>query len=119
MGNDDVTRIMAAMSALPLTQEQLREGLDIINAANPAPWKVEKGEPTDWEVANFGALTVANKSCMVLVTTDGCNASRLCGDAEDDANAVAWLRNNARDLIGMALQAHKLAGRVGVDHDQK
>lgn len=89
----------------PLEDKALRERLKEIRArhahANPGPWIIEKGEHTgtNWMVADFGRCERDGKDYSVQVTTDCVNASRLCGDAEDDAQFAAHARTDVPWLV--------------------
>lgn len=89
----------------PLENKALRERLKEIKAryahANPSPWIIERGgySGKNWMVADFGICERDGKDYRVLVTTDSVNASRLCGDAEDDAHFVAHARADVPWLV--------------------
>lgn len=89
----------------PLEDKALRERLKEIKAryahANPSPWIIERGgySGKNWMVADFGICERDGKDYRVLVTTDSVNASRLCGDAEDDAHFVAHARADVPWLV--------------------
>lgn len=89
----------------PLEDKALRERLKEIKAryahTNPGPWIVERGAHTgqNWMIADFGICERDDKYYTVQVTTDSVNASRLCGDAEDDAEFVAHARADVPWLV--------------------
>lgn len=89
----------------PLEDKALRERLKEIKAryanANPGPWAIEKGgySGKNWMVADFGICERDGNDYKVIVTTDSVNASRLCGDAEDDAEFVAHARADVPWLV--------------------
>lgn len=110
-----VEDIMKRTASLPLSVAEIEVGARIIEAANPAPWKVTRSDAdewgADWQIASMGTTQGTGGSPVdIYLNTDGISASHLCGDAESDANAIAWLRNNARALILTAKAAHKFAG---------
>ena len=109
----NVEEIMQRTAKLPMTMEEVRKGVALHLAANPAPWKSGGKFGEDWEIADFGTCEGPDGYArQVRVQTDGCNASRLCGDAESDAALVVWLRNNARALLHMAARAHELSAKA-------
>lgn len=89
----------------PLEDKARRVRLEEIKSryasANPGPWIIEKGgySGQNWMVAGFGTCERYGENYTVQVTTDGVNASRLCGDAEDDAEFVAHARNDVPWLV--------------------
>lgn len=89
----------------PLEDKAMRERLKEIKAryanANPGPWIIEKGAHTgqNWMIAGFGTCERDGEDYTVQVTTDCVNASRLCGDAEDDAEFVAHARADVPWLV--------------------
>lgn len=113
---NSVEEIMRRTAALPLSLEEIAKGKKLADAANPSPWKAGGKFGDDWTVADFGVTEGPDGYARtVLVQTDACNASRLCGTAEDDAALVVWLRNNARQLLAMARAAHELAANPGTE----
>lgn len=89
----------------PLEDKAMRERLKEIKAryahTNPGPWIIEKGgySGQNWMIADFGLCERDGKDYNVIVTTDAVNASRLCGDAEDDAEFVAHARQDVPWLV--------------------
>lgn len=89
----------------PLEDKARRERLREIKArythANPGPWIIEKGGYTgeNWMVADFGICERDGKDYSIQITTNGVNASRFCGDAEDDAQFVAHARADVPWLV--------------------
>ena len=89
----------------PLEDKALRERLKEIKArythANPGPWIIERGgySGNNWMVGDFGICERDGKDYRVIVTTYAVNASRLCGDAEDDAHFVAHAREDVPWLV--------------------
>jgi hypothetical protein len=108
-----VEEIMTRTARLPLSLDELETGRKLADAANPAPWKMGGEFGENWEVADFGVFEGPDGYARQMrVQTDGCNASRLCGTAEDDAALVVWMRNNIRALLAQARMAY-LAAAVG------
>lgn len=109
-----VEGIMRRTAVLPLSVEEIKAGEKLSKAANPAPWKMGGEFGSDWSIADFGMTEGPDGYAQqVRVQTDGCNASRFCGTAADDAALTVWLRNNVRALLQMALEAHRMAKAGG------
>ena len=93
---------LPGVSAPHITDAQLDTLDDLHRAANPGPWKIvyqADYQHENWLIADLGAFDGDSGPDTVLITTDGVNASRMCGDALTDGEFIVAAQKNLPSLV--------------------